>query len=255
MAGCTKSVELMIPLEHLPGYSRWGSGLDALVARNEPIWVFGALGSGVSTVARILAERRRVPCFDDAERTEAPELLQWLGKNPRGVLASHLSPEAELISAAGSRCLALRVESLEEDPGVIGECLVHLAADEGITGSLHPVLRALGTLPCPGNLRGLRNRLVRWNLLGQLPEPLEESGTTESETLEAEDLATHLHQMERVLLHRALRRSYGNRVEAARRLGVSRRQLYLLIKRHGDPLRGESPTQPGPKRFLKRQSR
>lgn len=241
----------MIPLERMPGYARWGSGLEALVARPEPIWVFGALGSGVSTMARILADRRQVGCFDDAERADALELLRWLGENPRGVLASHLSPDAEALAASGSRCLVLRLESLEEDPPAIGGCLASLAEEEGIAASLHPVLRALGALPCPGNLRGLRNRLVRWKLLGQLPETIEDTAV-EMEKPEAEDLATHLHELERMLLHRALRRSFGNRVEAARRLGVSRRQLYLLISRHGDPLRGEIPTHPGPKRFLKR---
>ncbi len=243
----------MIPLERLPGNARWGSGLDALVARPEPIWVFGALGSGVSTMARILADRRQVACFDDAERVDPSELQRWLVDNPRGVFASHLSPEAEAVSDTASRCLVLRLESLDEDPAVIGSCLTSLAEEEGITDSLHLVMRALGALPCPGNLRGLRNRLVRWKLLGQLPETLEGASTAELGEPEAEDLATHLHELERVLLHRVLRRSFGNRVEAARRLGVSRRQLYLLIGRHGDPLRGETPTQPGPKRFLKRQ--
>ncbi|MBL0312820.1 MAG: hypothetical protein IPP78_08915 [Holophagaceae bacterium] len=80
----------------MPGYARWGTGLDALVERAEPIWVFGALGSGVSTLARILAERRQVACFDDAERVDSSELSRWLGKNPRGIFASHLSPEAEM---------------------------------------------------------------------------------------------------------------------------------------------------------------
>jgi DNA-binding NtrC family response regulator len=164
-----------------------------------------------------------------------------------------LSPEAESVSDVGSRCLVLRLENLEEDPTAIGNCLTSLAEEEGLLGSLHPVIRALGALPCPGNLRGLRNRLVRWKLLGQLPEPLDDSSTHEMGALEAEDLATNLHQLERLLLHRALRRSFGNRVEAAHRLGISRRQLYLLIGRHGDPLRGEIPTHPGPQRFLKRQ--
>lgn len=243
----------MIPLEHMPGFSRWGGGLEALVAGPEPIWVFGALGSGVSTVARILADRRQSPCFDDAEQAGTAELLRWLAEHPRGVLASHLSPETESVAEAGSRCLVLRLESLDEDPLSIGRCLAGLAEEEGITGSLHHAARALGALPCHGNLRGLRNRLLRWKLLGQLPETLAEASPEDLGEPEAEDLATNLHQLERVLLHRALRRSFGNRVEAARRLGVSRRQLYLLISRHGDPLRGESPTDSGPKRLLKRQ--
>ncbi len=243
----------MIPLEHMPGYARWGSGLDELVARPEPIWVYGALGSGVSTMARILADRRQAAHFDDAERADPPVLLRWLEEHPRGVLASHVSPEAESVSEAGGRCLVLRLEALDEDPAAIGNCLASLVEEEGITHVLQPVMRALGALPCSGNLRGLRNRLVRWKLLGQLPETPENASAADLAELEAEDLATNLHQLERVLLHRALRRSFGNRVEAARRLGVSRRQLYLLIGRHGDPLRGEIPTHPGPKRLLKRQ--
>jgi hypothetical protein len=41
-------------------------------------------------------------------------------------------------------------------------------------------------------------------------------------------------------------------MEAAHRLGVSRRQLYLLIARHGDPVRGEPPSSVGPKRLCKK---
>ncbi len=114
-----------------------------------------------------------------------------------------------------------------------------------------PLPPALGILPCPGNLRGLRNRLVRWKLLGQLPE----DPAPRLPLADSEDLAANLHVLERLLLHRALRRSYGNRAEAARRLGVSRRQLYLLIARHGDPVRGEVPTHEGPKRLEKRRGR
>jgi DNA-binding NtrC family response regulator len=97
-------------------------------------------------------------------------------------------------------------------------------------------------------LRELRNRLLRWKLLGQLPA----SEPTSPPRFEAEDLATNLHELERFLLYQALRRAYGNRVEAAQRLGVSRRQLYLLIRRHGDPVRGEPATGDLPRRILKR---
>jgi hypothetical protein len=94
---------------------------------------------------------------------------------------------------------------------------------------------------------------VRWKLLGQLPDEVPIGGGGPL-PLESEDMATNLHALERLLLHRALRRSYGNRVEAAKRLGVSRRHLYLLIARHGDPVRGEAPTAGGPKRLLRGQN-
>jgi DNA-binding NtrC family response regulator len=91
---------------------------------------------------------------------------------------------------------------------------------------------------------------VRWKLLGQLPE----DGAPRLPLQDSDDLAANLHVLERLLLHRALRRSYGNRVEAARRMGVSRRHLYLLIARHGDPVRGEAPSKEGPKRLLRGQN-
>lgn len=137
-----------------------------------------------------------------------------------------------------------RLQALAEDPAQVAPCLAAMARQEGCREPLPP---ALAALPCPGNLRGLRNRLVRWRLLGQPPEAPAPDGL--DLPLETEDLAANLHVLERVLLHRALRRSYGNRVEAAGRLGVSRRQLYLLIARHGDPVRGEPPSSAGPKRL------
>ncbi|MBK7294635.1 MAG: hypothetical protein IPI84_12895 [Holophagaceae bacterium] len=142
-------------------------------------------------------------------------------------------------------CLELRLPGLDEHPEAIPGLLAALAAEEGLEGDLPP---SLGALPCPGNLRELRNRLLRWKLLGQSPAS-EPAGPPR---FEAEDLATNLHALERYLLHQALRRAYGNRVEAARRLGVSRRQLYLLIRRHGDPVRGDEGLGDLPRRVQKR---
>jgi hypothetical protein len=192
-----------------------------------------------------LAEERATPLLDDADQVPTPALEAWLRANPRGVLAAHGSPSDPTLAGPAAFCLAFRLPGLEEEPEAVDRCLKALAETEGVAW---PLPAALGALPCPGNLRGLRNRLVRYKLLGQLPDPPQALGFS----LEAEDLASNLHQLERILLHRALRRSYGNRVEAARRLGVSRRQLYLLVARHGDPMRGEPPSSEGPKRLSKR---
>jgi transcriptional regulator of acetoin/glycerol metabolism len=173
------------------------------------------------------------------EAAAADEGGIWLAAHPRGVVAARESPPGAL------SCLTLRLPSLDEEPAAIPGLLSALAREEGIDGPLPP---ALGMLPCPGNLRELRNRLLRWKLLGQLPEP----GAGGPPRFEAEDLATNLHELERFLLHRALRRAYGNRSEAALRLGVSRPQLYLLIRRHGDPVRGEAATGEEPARLRRR---
>ena len=237
----------MIPMEQLPGSAQWRQNLDALRSHTGHVWIYGDLGTGVSTAARWLADQRTVAFLDDADRMDPNTLIAWIEANPWGVLGSHLSP-GDPVAGAASRCLPFRLRTLEEDPQSIQRCLAFLAAAEGLEG---PLPDALGALPCPGNLRGLHNRVVRWKLLGQLPDPVPEAGTGTTLPLETEDLAANLHVLERLLLHRALRRSYGNRMEAARRLGVSRRQLYLLVARHGDPVRGEPPSSEGPKRLQK----
>ena len=237
----------MIPLDLLPGAARWSGSLEALAAHPGALWVYGAGGTGVSTVAAWLASRRGGDLLDDADRQGASALGAWILAHPKGVLAAHAGPEDPALAEAAAQCLAFRLMALDEDPGQVAPCLAALAEQEGCQG---PLPEALAALPCPGNLRGLRNRLVRWRLLGQLPEGPDPAGR--DLPLETEDLAANLHVLERVLLHRALRRSYGNRMEAAGRLGVSRRQLYLLIARHGDPVRGELPSSNGPKRLHRR---
>ena len=216
----------MIPWTLLPGLARLD--LEGLAARPEPVWVHGPAGSGRSSLAAELARLRGVAAQEDPA-----------GPSPRAVGVSAQAP-------SDPRWIALRLAPLDEHPEAVPALLKALAAEEGLPDP--PA--GLGRLPCPGNLRELRNRVLRFKLLGQLPEAPEAGAPA----FEAEDLATNLHAMEAFLLHRALRRSYGNRVEAARRLGVSRRQLYILIHRHGDPVKGEAPSGELPKRVSKRKS-
>lgn len=238
----------MIPLERMPGYARWGGALSTLVALDAPLWIHGEAGSGVSSLVTWLAHQRQADLLDDAELLDPGLCAAWIRAHPRGVLGSHRAPEDPSVALNASCCIALKLASLEEAPEALEACLALLAEEEGVFPPWPP---ALSLLPCQGNLRGLRNRLIRWKLLGQLPDEVPPGPLP----LESEDMASNLHLLERLLLHRALRRSYGNRLEAARRLGVSRRQLYLLIARHGDPVRGEVPTSQGPKRLGKQRTR
>jgi hypothetical protein len=226
----------LIPLERLPGYAQWGAHLDELIRRSEALWIYGPAGSGVSTLASELAQRRGAAWMD---AVEVGPVSAWLAAHPRGIVAARIPAPAHL------PCLTLRLPGVDEHPEAMPALLALLAGEERVEG---PLPQALCTLPCPGHLRELRNRLLRWKLLGQLPMP----APTGPPRFEAEDLASNLHELERFLLHQALRRSYGNRAEAARRLGVSRRQLYLLIRRHGDPVRGEVAIGDLPHRIKKR---
>ena len=226
----------MSTLALLPGFAQWGAHLDELMARPEALWIHGPSGSGASTLAADLAQRRGVAWMDAVEVDGAET---WLSTHPRGIVAARDAAPGYL------PCLTLRLPGLEEHPEAIPGLLAAFAVEEGLEGSLPT---ALGALPCPGNLRELRNRLLRWKLMGQLPVTVP-AGPPH---FKAEDLASNLHELERFLLHQALRRSYGNRVEAAQRLGVSRRQLYLLIRRHGDPVRGEAASGDLPQRVKKR---
>lgn len=216
----------MIAWTLLPGLE--GLDLEALAARPEPLWIHGPAGSGRTAFAVEMAKRRGVPVAEGGE------------PSPRAVVAASTP-------APNGKWFGLRLSGLDERPEAIAPLLRALAESEGLSGEIPSLL---GRLPCPGNLRELRNRVLRFKLLGQLPEAPEAGAPT----FEAEDLATNLHAMEAFLLHRALRRAYGNRVETAKRLGVSRRQLYILIQRHGDPVKGEAPSGDLPKRMVKRKS-
>jgi len=235
----------LIPLEALPGFAFWGRNLEELLARPEPLWVFGDAGTGVSQTIRQMAQRRGVAFLDDADEASPETLATWIREHAGGILGAHTPPESPSAPAVARFCLALRLWSLEEAPDALQPCLAAIADELGVQPPLPP---ALGALPCPGGLLGLRNRVLRWKLLGQAPE----EAPPQQLPLDTDCMAANLHALERTLLHRAMRRSYGNRTEAAQRLGISRRQLYLLIDRHGDPIRGTRPVAPPPKRLKKR---
>jgi two-component system NtrC family response regulator len=106
-------------------------------------------------------------------------------------------------------------------------------------------LNALRRHAWPGNVRELANVLERAQILAdgetitldELPDTFQDApDTTQADS-------THLHAVERRHVVELLRQHKGNKVHAARALGVSRRALYRLIsKYHLDAEESTRPT-------------
>jgi DNA-binding NtrC family response regulator len=97
-------------------------------------------------------------------------------------------------------------------------------------------LEALVRYDWPGNVRELANVLERAQILAEdhvitlddLPESLLASPVSESTRADPD----HLREMERRHVVAILQRVKGNKVQAAKTLGISRRALYRLIAKH-----------------------
>jgi DNA-binding NtrC family response regulator len=109
-----------------------------------------------------------------------------------------------------------------------------------VTGPTPQVLDIFGRYPWPGNVRELANVIERALVVSKgtliLPENLpphlfEVRPMIVSDGLEMPDLTLQAAEREQIL--RALQASGGKRVEAARRLGLSRRTLYRKLSRYG----------------------
>ena len=84
----------------------------------------------------------------------------------------------------------------------------------------------------PGNVRELRNVIERATILcdGEAIRP-EHLSLTNSHNAPAL-VSTDLQGLERQAIEQALRESAGNKAKAARRLGISRTQLYSRLRKH-----------------------
>ncbi|MBK8978416.1 MAG: sigma-54-dependent Fis family transcriptional regulator [Planctomycetes bacterium] len=132
---------------------------------------------------------------------------------------------------------ALR-DRLADLPPLVEHFLAEAAQGRGGTPrrASPALLAALARRRWPGNLRELRNVLLRLDALADgdvigdellEPEPADGLGAG----VEVLDLAT----LERRAIARALERAAGNKAEAARLLGISRRSLYDRLQRDPEP--------------------
>jgi DNA-binding NtrC family response regulator len=106
-------------------------------------------------------------------------------------------------------------------------------ADQPVVPSEEPV-RELTRRSWPGNLRQLKNEVLRLDALAEHGTVgLELLGPEEREMGEGEGAssALNLATVERQVIERAIRTAGGNKAEAARLLGISRRALYNKLDR------------------------
>jgi DNA-binding NtrC family response regulator len=123
------------------------------------------------------------------------------------------------------------------------------------------VLEALVAYDWPGNVRELRNVIERATILAGGPafgpEHVALPGRTGEAALAAaaypsradEDLhlpadGVNLEQLEARFIREALARARGNKSQAARLLGITRRALYCRMEKYGLRAEGETPAEP-----------
>lgn len=132
-------------------------------------------------------------------------------------------------------------DHLEDIPELAAHFCARLAPEIGVPPLRlgQPDLHKLQSYGWPGNIRELRNVIERALLLGKLPGDCfraEEHGVSESPAPGAGSLPPAaadwtLEQVERAHIRRVLDRAGGNKSEAARRLGLSRKTLDRKLNR------------------------
>lgn len=139
--------------------------------------------------------------------------------------------------------VGIEMPSLKERREDIPELVAHLLSSRRPGRApcrVEPdAMQALRDHSWPGNVRELANVLERAQILAEgdvitlddLPESLRRPAQAGAMGAEADSLALDL--IERHAVQAALGRAKGNKAQAAKLLGVSRRALYRLIERHG----------------------
>jgi DNA-binding NtrC family response regulator len=98
------------------------------------------------------------------------------------------------------------------------------------------VMKALRAYSWPGNVRELANALERAQILAEnhliTPEDLPENILVSAAAPEQSGDPRHLREMERRHVQSVLQEEKGNKVQAARVLGISRHSLYRLIEKY-----------------------
>ena len=126
----------------------------------------------------------------------------------------------------------------EDIPSLCDVFLNEFSFDHGVQLSLSPIaLEVLMEYDYPGNITELRNILERASIIAATPEitveelPLDLRGIQKKYIPLSINLAENLSFVEKETIKKALRRTSGNKTEAAKLLGISRKNLWQKLKK------------------------
>lgn len=133
-------------------------------------------------------------------------------------------------------------ERAEDIPELIRHFMPQLAVQLGVAPLplSHEVVTRLAAYPWPGNVRELRNYVERSMILGCFPDA-PSGAATAPQPLPAGELELSLAELERRHIERVTAACHGNKTEAARRLGVSRKTLERKFAEWGAAAGADAP--------------
>jgi len=192
---------------------------------------------------RVLQERAVRPVGSTTEEPVDVRVIASTNRSPEAALRSGMLRPDLYYRLRGSTLILPPLDARREDiPDLVEHHLSMLNREHGrsgakVRGITASALRALTDAPWPGNVRELLNvvenaftmcssiiRRHHLDLTGGAPGPIAAEPGARLPTF---------HENERTLIERVLRVTRGNKLRAARELGISRKALYARMARYG----------------------
>ncbi|MEO0480201.1 MAG: sigma 54-interacting transcriptional regulator [Planctomycetota bacterium] len=184
---------------------------------------------------RFLEERQVRPVGSDQSFDVDLRLVAATNRDPLAAVAEGRFREDLYYRLAVLRLALPPLRERIEDLPVLVEAFLREAAEAngGEARTARPeLLMALSARSWPGNVRELRNVILRLDALTSGSEiGVEDLESEPEQRTESEDSPLELAEIERRTILRALEVARGNKAQAARLLGISRRSLYDRLQR------------------------